>query len=75
MIKSADKDGSGYVSCGEFSDLLKQDLFDVAGGLDVDLGQGQAQKKGRKSSTHRSMIGTRKNIQKSTYGKKRTIRR
>jgi hypothetical protein len=70
MIKSADKDGSGNVSCNEFSDMLKQDLFDIAGGLDIDLGQGQ--NKSRKMSTHRSMVGGRKNVMKSTYMGRRT---
>lgn len=71
MIKSADNDGSGYVTCNEFSNMLKQDLFDIAGGLNIELEQGNP--KSRKMSAHRSMIGgKRKNVMKSTYMTRRT---
>lgn len=78
MIKSADKDNTGFVSCNEFSDLLKQNLFDVAENLNVEIegqGQGQGQRKPRKGNMHRSMIGKKPKGLRSTYISKKTMRR
>ena len=75
MIKSADKDLTGFVSCNEFSDLLKQNLFDVAENLDVELENPKAKQKKSKGNAHRSMIGRKPTSLRSTYMSKRTNRR
>jgi hypothetical protein len=74
MIKKADKDGSGYITCNEFSELLGQNLFDIAEGLNVGLEKPGGNKKMTKSS-HRSVIGRNPKANRSTYGKKMTFRR
>lgn len=76
MVKSADRDGSGYVSCNEFSNLLKQNLFNVADNLGVDLENPNAKKliKSGKGKAHRSMIGRKPTAMRSTYASKRTMR-
>ena len=75
MIKSADKDGSGYVTCPEFSELLSQNLYDIGDNLNVDLERPGGQGGKRKKSTHRSMIGRKPTSMRSTYGRKQTKRR
>lgn len=72
MIKAADNDGTGYVSCNEFSGLLNQNLFDIADNLDVELERPGVK---RKKSTHRSVMGRKSRIMRSTYMKKPTNRR
>lgn len=74
MIKSADKDNTGYVSCDEFSGLLKQNLNDVAMNLDVTLEE-PGKKQVKKGKMHRSVIGKKPKGLRSTYMPKRTLRR